>query len=81
MLFCVGNFFSDVSDASLDDLVLPLPTYILGPMTEAQARHFKPAALGGDLRENLTYLGLCLPVLANKRAHLFLLACTLGNTC
>jgi hypothetical protein len=37
--------------------LVPIPTYILGPIADAQLPKFKAASRGGDLLENLTYLG------------------------
>jgi len=34
-----------------------IPTYILGPVTEAQKPRFAKAVHGGDLCENVSYLG------------------------
>jgi hypothetical protein len=59
MLFCVGAFFGDDTPAGALPVGLPLPTYVLGPVTPAQAPHFAAHAGGGDLADNLTYLGAC----------------------
>eukprot|EP00047_Mylnosiga_fluctuans_P011932 m.23755 g.23755 ORF g.23755 m.23755 type:complete len:561 (+) comp3935_c0_seq1:20-1702(+) len=65
-LFCTGNFFGP--DGFADDewanyksgeLVAPIATYILGPSTPQQAQHYEGLARGGDLCENIAYLGPC----------------------
>ncbi|ELU06627.1 hypothetical protein CAPTEDRAFT_168674 [Capitella teleta] len=60
MLFCVGDFFGD-DDAewqkySSGTAKVPIPTFILGPNATEHVRNF-PDSDGGDLCENVTYLG------------------------
>ena len=62
MLFCVGAFFADDTPAGALPRALPLPAYVLGPASAAQAAHYAGVPLGGDLCENVTYLGACVLV-------------------
>ena len=64
MLFCVGSFFK--ADGSADETwqtllagttKAPIETYVLGPLSGAQATRFGKVPAGGDLCENVTYLG------------------------
>lgn len=64
-LICVGNFFSDNDDGSLDkykalEKQIPIPTYILGPNSEAQEKIYEKYEIREESNEicpNLFFLG------------------------
>ncbi|XP_062504190.1 CWF19-like protein 1 isoform X2 [Corticium candelabrum] len=64
-LLCVGSFFGDGNESvktywkQLKDgeKEVPLPTYILGPVTANQVEFYDSNEDGGELCPNLTYLG------------------------
>lgn len=59
-LLCVGNFFGedngDLDAYKLGTRTIAVPTYIIGPTKEEDIKHY-PEANGGDICNNLTYLG------------------------
>eukprot|EP00049_Salpingoeca_infusionum_P024059 m.14636 g.14636 ORF g.14636 m.14636 type:complete len:554 (+) comp6381_c0_seq2:115-1776(+) len=63
-VLCCGSFFG--RDGSVDDewltytagkATVPVPTYICGPVTAAQVKHYPLSPSGGDLCTNVTFLG------------------------
>lgn len=79
MLLCAGSFFG--ADGSVDEAwasylagaaKAPIPTYILGPMSKAQFRHYAAVPTGGDLADNITYLGLSG---LSTAAHMYYICC------
>eukprot|EP00052_Salpingoeca_macrocollata_P027526 m.261725 g.261725 ORF g.261725 m.261725 type:complete len:698 (-) comp22752_c0_seq2:32-2125(-) len=65
MLLCTGSFFA--ADGGADEewtlyktgkKTVPLPVYVMGAVTSPQIKDYSAVAGGGDLCENVTYLGL-----------------------
>nr|XP_060613883.1 CWF19-like protein 1 [Anolis sagrei ordinatus] len=61
LLLCAGSFFGSARDPEWEDFrggakKAPIPTFILGANNEETAGHF-PDPGGGELAENITYLG------------------------
>lgn len=66
MLLCVGSFFGTSVESEKEweayktgSVTVPIPTYILGPTEKLERGYFSEVSLdsGGELCENLTYLG------------------------
>ncbi|XP_015747688.1 PREDICTED: CWF19-like protein 1 [Acropora digitifera] len=66
MLLCVGSFFGTSQESEEEwrayksgTNTVPIPTYILGPMEKLESSYFSEVSLenGGELCENVTYLG------------------------
>lgn len=66
MLLCVGSFFGTSQESEEEwrayksgTNTVPIPTYILGPTEKLESSYFSEVSLenGGELCENVTYLG------------------------